>query len=70
MFNIDELIKEKGLTITKVMEVMGIPRATLRDLRKKNKSVRLPQIQATIKLYKYCNVKPAEILKILEEEGK
>ena len=70
MFKLNELIKEKGLTIKKVMEIMDIPESTLRELRTCNKDVRLPQVQKVIKFYRYCGLKPSEIVKNLEEEGK
>ena len=68
MFKLNELIKEKGLRISKVKEVMGIPEATLRDLRTNNHDVRLSQVQKVIKFYKFCGVSDTEILRIIEEE--
>ena len=70
MFQLNELIKEKGLTINKVMEIMDIPESTLRELRTCNKNVRLSQVQKVIKLHRYCGTKPTDILKIIENEGK
>ena len=70
MFKLNELIKEKGLRITKVMDVMDISQSTLRDLRVNNHDVRLSQVQKVIKLHRYCGTKPTDILKIIENEGK
>ena len=68
MFKLNELIKEKGLRITKVMEVMDISQSTLRDLRVNNHDVRLSQVQKVIKFYKFCGISDTEILRIIEEE--
>ena len=68
MFKLNELIKEKGLRISKVEEVMDIPESTLRDLRVNNHDVRLSQVQKVIKFYKFCGISDTEILRIIEEE--
>ena len=68
MFKLNELIKEKGLRITKVMDVMDISQSTLRDLRVNNHDVRLSQVQKVIKFYKFCGISDIEILRIIEEE--
>ena len=68
MFKLNELIKEKGLRISKVKEVMDISESTLRDLRVNNHDVRLSQVQKVIKFYKFCGVSDTEILRIIEEE--
>ena len=68
MFKLNELIKEKGLRITKVMDVMDISQSTLRDLRVNNHDVRLSQVQKVIKFYKFCGISDTEILRIIEEE--
>ena len=68
MFKLNELIKEKGLRITKVMDVMDISQSTLRDLRVNNHDIRLSQVQKVIKFYKFCGISDTEILRIIEEE--